>query len=890
MDLAQLWLESGESSLSVRHFRVEEQMSGLFRARVMARSPDEGIELGSLVGRAASLRLVNGLGPAAQERLFSGVCVDARMARAEGSSEGLSTYELTLVPSLWLLTQRRQNRLFQHISVPDIIDRLLREWGIEPEWRIDRGSFPPLELRVQYSETDYAFFSRLLEEAGVSFYFADDPQKGSRLVLNDRPHAAELRAGGAIPFVDATFQAQAGGLPFLTAVRLDEEVRPGRVTLRDYDFWNPRYSLSADAAQAAPGEAQLEHYHYLPSSFLRERDRDAPGGAARAATGSGAASRLGGAALETASEALSATPMADDRGVARFSENFGGDLARRALESLRASRRRVSFETNLVDLRPGVIFSMAGHPRADLSPSARLLVTSFVIEGKIASSEPWTLSGQATFAEVPYRPPMVTPKPRIFGLQSAVVVGPGAAGSPAAAAAQRAEGPAATSADDVYVDEFGRIRAQFHWDREGKGDSNSSIWMRVSQGWAGAGYGIFTIPRVGHEVLVAFLDGDPDSPIVVGRVHNATTQVPFKLPDNKTVSTWRSETTPGGGGFNEIRFEDAAGREMIFEHAQRDKNQIVRSDSRSAVGGNSTRVVQQNDNVSVAGERTKVVGLNQAEAVGLVSTEAVGVAKNVVVGGDESHLVGSKFSVTMSRGLTSRFAKEIGRVLAGPLASNLHAPIASLLGRIPSTALGGLLGSAADGPLAEMLSQAQARVLDVLKLVDGYANDPGPPPTSIEMVDRKIRLTTGESSIVLDGPNISLFADGNIMLHAKGNVGVLADGEAAVAASSKVLVQSRSNDLILQGGPEVHLNPFDIPPDKPTIDEELRLKDRVVPDRICDHCGAPMVADPDEPGRFVCSAQERLAASLVADKGEDPEDGVYFTDDNPPIHPDDIDD
>jgi hypothetical protein len=308
------------------------------------------------------------------------------------------------------------------------------------------------------------------------------------------------------------------------------------------------------------------------------------------------------------------------------------------------------------------------------------------------------------------------------------------------------------------------------------------------------------------------------------------------------------------------------------------------------VGGNSTRVVQQNDNVSVAGERTQVVGLNQAEAVGLVSTEAVGVAKNVVVGGDESHLVGSKFSVTMTRGLTSRFAKEIGRVLAGPLASNLHAPIASILGRIPSTALGGLLGSAADGPLAEMLSQAQARVLDVLKLVDGYANDPGPPPTSIEMVDRKIRLTTGESSIVLDGPNISLFADGNIMLHAKGNVGVLADGEAAVAASAKVLVQSRSNDLILQGGPEVHLNPFDIPPDKPTIDEELRLKDRVVPDRICDHCGAPMVADPDEPGRFVCSAQERLAASLVADKGEDPEDGVYFTDDNPPIHPDDIDD
>jgi type VI secretion system secreted protein VgrG len=838
----ELLFASGEDSLSVRSFLVEEKISSLFRVSITARSPRDDLDLDAIVGQPASFRVVRGVVHAlANVRAWTGVCSDLEQVRVEPT--GLSTYELTIVPALWLLTQRQNNRLFQHVSIPDVIDRLLGEWGIAPVWRIERARYPRLELRVQYGETDYAFFCRLLEEAGISFYFADGEGRGSDLVLNDAPQRNDLRVGPPLPFVDSPTQAQSAELDMITKVRLKSSVRPGRYTLRDFDFARPAYALFSEVPAAPDPEGRLEQYHYRPGSFLQETN---------ATLGSGAASTPGALAeaarTAAATSAVTATPVADDKGVARFETRFGAKIAETGLTSARADKHLATYETNAIDLSAGVVFSVADHPRRDLAPDRRLLATAFRLQG--AAGEEWSMTGVAVFAAPPFRPPAVTPKPRIHGAQSALVVGP--------------------PGEEIYVDEHGRVRVQFHWDREGRFDDHSSIWMRVSQGWAGSGYGVFSVPRVGHEVLVSFLDGDPDNPIIVGRVFNGVTQVPHRLPENKTVSTWRSETSPGGGGFNEIRFEDAAGREMIFEHAQRDRNQIVRGDQRSATGGSNTRVVQQEDHVAVGGNRVKAVGLSETEAVGLAATEAVGVTKNVIVGGDEAHVVGSKFSVTMARGLASRFAKELGRVLSSSGLGDLHAPVQTLLGRIPSTALGGPLAALVDGPLADLLSRTQAAVDGVLHLVEGYANDPGPPPTTFEMMDRKIHLTTGEASIVIDGPNISFFADGDITLHARGSVGVLADKEAALSAKKTVLIQSRANDLVILGGPMVKMNPEDPPVDAPTLDEQLRLKDRMDPKRSCSECGSPMVEDPDVPGDFVCSAQERLGAAVRAADGAEP--------------------
>ena len=226
------------------------------------------------------------------------------------------------------------------------------------------------------------------------------------------------------------------------------------------------------------------------------------------------------------------------------------------LGGTRVDRRTVSFDTNTIDLWPGQVFCMDKHPHAELTDETKLLVTEFSVEGTPGGE--WSMSGQAAFTDAPYRPPQRTLKPRVEGVQSAQVVGP--------------------QGQEIHTDEFGRVRVQFPWDREGKHDDGSSCWIRVSQGWAGTGYGMIVIPRIGQEVMVGFLEGDPDQPIIVGRVYNAKQAVPYKLPEHKTRSTWKSDSSLGSGGFNEIMFEDIKGQELVWEQAQKNRRRLVKND------------------------------------------------------------------------------------------------------------------------------------------------------------------------------------------------------------------------------------------------------------------------------------------------------------------------
>jgi type VI secretion system secreted protein VgrG len=228
------------------------------------------------------------------------------------------------------------------------------------------------------------------------------------------------------------------------------------------------------------------------------------------------------------------------------------------------------------------------------------------------------------FADVTYRPPLTTPKPVIHGLQSAMVVGP--------------------KGEEIHTDEVGRVRVQFHWDRAAPFDDNSSLWMRVSQGWGGGGYGMMAIPRVGHEVLVAFLEGDPDHPVVVGRVHNGTAPVPHKLPQNKTATSLRSASSPGGEGFNELTFDDARGRELVFVHAERNLKKLVKHDE--------TEVTQKNRHVTVGDNLTKLVMLDETETTGADRTVTVGGKLGETVGGDHTVAVGGAHTESVAKGMS----------------------------------------------------------------------------------------------------------------------------------------------------------------------------------------------------------------------------------------------
>ncbi len=862
MNNAHLSFETESGSLSVRHFHVEEKMSDLFRITVQALSPFDSLDLSSYIGRRAELG-IHGASP----RKWRGLCVEMRMARtAVVGEQGLTTYDITIVPTLWRLTQRRGNRLFQHISIPDIVTRLLGEWGIVHAWQIEASRHPKLELRTQYDETDFAFVSRLLEEAGISFYLVDEGDRDSTLVLHDAPQSVEPRQR-PITFVDDAFQSLAGQEEHVTKLTLREASRPGTVTLRDHDPRKPRLPLYVGAASDRPEEAAHEQYRHVPGAFLRE-EGEARGPSAAAAT-SAALSAAGGASPATFAAAQTAqlislgeTPVADDRGVARVAEKRGEALAQLMIESMHADRRVVTFETNAPDLRPGVVFAVAGHPRFDVSGATQLLMTHLVIEGDIATADAWKFAGTAVPASRPYRPAMTTSKPRLYGIQSAVVVGPhpsvvgvivgaaadlgaaasalhGKAGAVAHAALDGAATTAALLDNEIYVDELGRVRVQFNWDREGRFDGSSSIWMRVSQGWAGGGYGLFTIPRVGHEVLVAFLDGDPDAPIVVGSVHNVVEPVPFKLPENKTVSTWKTASSPGGAGFNELRFDDAAGREHLYLQAQKDMDHLVKNDFKEAVGHNRSRSAQNDDVVAVGHDRVKVVNHNEIEATGLNRSAVVGLSRAATVGVEDSTHVGTRWSVTIARGLTGRLAREIDTLASGPLGGVLRGAAGTMLGLLPNSPL----GRAAEASLSDFGAAAVGKIKNVLAVLDGFEAAPGPPPTAIEMVDRQIKLSTGEASIILDGPNVIITAQGSITFHAMKSISVLGEEEVAIAAREKAALISTGDDVLIQAKGNVHLNPYE---SKKRMDRAARI-DGAIPEgvRRCDVCGEELVQGDD---------------------------------------------
>jgi type VI secretion system secreted protein VgrG len=575
MAIVELSFSSGESSLSVRKFSVNESLSGMFHVSLEARSPNDDIDLESIVGKPALFRIVSGVAWAHLDtRVWTGVVNEMELVRVEPA--GLSTYAISIVPHLWLLTQRQNYRIFQHTSIPDIVTKILSEWEVRHELRIDKERYPKLELRIQYGESDHAFFSRLLEEAGITHYFEDDLLEGSKLVLSDQPHRNEVRGGGPLRFVDDPSLAKAAEFDYLTEIRVGNKVRPGKLTIRDFDFRRPGFALVGESPVHNGIEARLEQYHYVPGAFLTEGHK------------------------------FTETPAADDKGIARHHHPHGHGLAHQRLEVHRATKQQVTFRTNALDLAPGVVFSTVGHSRKDLAPDKELLVNSFKIEGEV--DKEWSATGSASFAALPFRPALVTKKPKVYGVQSAIVVGP--------------------AGETVHTDEFGRVRVQFHWDREGKFDENSMVWVRVSQPWAGSGYGMINLPRVGNEVLVSFVDGDPDNPMVVGRVFNGAMQVPYKLPEANMMSAWKSNSNS-----NIILYVDIPGHEGFLEQAERDRLSVVKHDQIEIIGNNATAAIRA--------DQGTVVGGNYARGV---------IGEYSVISGGELSL-SSKQEVSISAGM-----------------------------------------------------------------------------------------------------------------------------------------------------------------------------------------------------------------------------------------------
>ncbi|MDI6791921.1 MAG: type VI secretion system tip protein TssI/VgrG [bacterium] len=567
---------SGE--LRVVSLSGSEDMSELFRFDLELASEDAEIDFETIVGKPALLTIHGEEG----ERYVSGI-----VSRFEQNAVGtrFTQYSAELVPVIWLLSYRYKCRIFQEKTVEEIITQVLQEAGIPADrFRFSlQGQYQPREYCVQYQESELSFISRLMEEEGI-FYFFEHTDSGHVLVMAD---SSSVHVPIESPDT-VIFHEPRGGVSseeHISEWSYSEEVRPGAVMLRDFNFQQPTMDLqkTADAGR----DTALEIYHY-PGEY------------------------------QTA--------------------EAGQNLADVQLEEFQAARQIGAGSSVCRRFLPGFRFTLDQHPRSSFNQE--YLLTSVSHTG----SQPQVLEeeavgGTGTVYEnqfgvipysTPYRPPRTTPKPTVQGTQTAIVVGPGG--------------------EEIYTDEHGRVKVQFHWDREGQNDENSSCWIRVSQLWAGANWGAMWIPRIGHEVIVDFLEGDPDRPIITGRVYHGDNRPPYPLPDEKTKSTIKSDSSLGGGGSNELRFEDKKGSEEVYIHAQKDKTVKVENNRSTSVGAS--------DSLSVGGDRSKTVDKNETNTIKGDRTEDVTGKETITIKGGREETVSQGEKITITSGRTEEVTGE----------------------------------------------------------------------------------------------------------------------------------------------------------------------------------------------------------------------------------------
>ncbi|MDE8653707.1 type VI secretion system Vgr family protein [Novosphingobium album (ex Liu et al. 2023)] len=556
------------------------------------------IELLPNLGLPASIRVEN---DGEFCRYFHGIVIDSCFLR-EIEQQGF-LYQLTLAPSAHFHEQGSGYRIYQGKTVIEIIKSVLERCKIDFEVRITSGN-RKLPYCVQYGESDFAFICRLMEEEGLYYYYQHEA--GAHvMIICDRPGSHSELSPGTF-----TYNIHSG------AVAISDSRLRDLSELTFIQAWQERASSGAEAR-------------------VTFRDYDFKNPAAPV-------------------ESISADRQShteDSVEVYRwpgrhYDTGDGKALASVLLESRRAQRLRYEARSQFPGIQTGHLFSLASHPngrfnRKYLIVNCRTHLANEIYRSGMAGGETST-EFTAIQDDVQFRAPIVTPRPTAKGPETAVIVGP--------------------CDEEIHVDEYGRVKVQFHWDREGKKDDNSSCWIRVSQT---GGLGNIIIPRVGHEVLVDFINGNPDRPIVVGRVFNAANMPEYALPQHKTRVLWRTKTykrdsgceipgakplDSGKPGANELRFEDATAKEEIYLHAEKDMNTRIRDSETHHVGNNVDIMVGNNRTEAVGIDETITIGNNRTESVG--KNEAVTVGKNRNVNIGDSDTLGVSKHMTVDVGKT----------------------------------------------------------------------------------------------------------------------------------------------------------------------------------------------------------------------------------------------
>jgi type VI secretion system secreted protein VgrG len=549
----------GNPLLLFRAMQAREELGRLPEFGISALSSQPEINPREILGKKVTVKMELKSGSAPRE--FNGLVTRF----GQGGTVGrLHEYQLTVRPWLWFLTRTADCRIFQKKTAPEIVKEVLTD----KEYRsisafadgdplaalTETSKYPEREFCVQYRETDFNFVSRLLEEEGIYYFFVHKNGDAQLKLVDSLAGHSPLPETPTISYFPPHAQTRADE-KYIRSWTFAQQIQPGFVALDDYDLKNPKANLLVTTGEVEEHElSDFEVFDY-PGEY---RNPDT-------------------VALEKILE------QGDHYASARVNE-------------LHAEFDRAEAECNVRDAAVGGLFTLKNAVRQDQDREYLIVAASYQLLDNAYETSPIEQAGyDCRMTLMPsartFRPARVTPEPRMDGPQTAVVVTHGD--------------------EDITCDEFGRIKVRFHWDREhkGKNDENASCFIRVAQTWAGAKWGAIFLPRVGQEVLVDFLEGDPDQPIIIGSVYNADQMPPYDLPANKTQSGIKTRSTKQGTptNYNEVQFEDKKGHEQINIHAEKDFNISVEHDMSTTVDHDDSQTVKNNRSITVQGTHNETI-------------------------------------------------------------------------------------------------------------------------------------------------------------------------------------------------------------------------------------------------------------------------------------------
>lgn len=549
----------GTDDLLVDTLEGVEGLSEPFSFTLKMRSGSTSLDAATIIGKTVTVTIAGDGGPT---RYINGIAT--RFVQTGGDRE-FADYEAEVRPKLWLLTLSRDRKIYQNKSVKDILEAVLGDFGVTFQSKLT-GTYTALDYCVQYDETAFEFVSRLMERAGI-FYFFTFTSSTHTMVLADASSAHVDCTGAA----SIRFFPETGDRTELDMVsRFAHETRLvlKQATVSDRDYLTPSTSLEGtNTASDGSGETY-----------------DFPAGHTTAATAT--------------------------------------SLAKLRVEAARATGQVLRGNGYAYPFTAGTKFTLQDHFVSSLNTSYILVRVRHEARGNL-----YTNAFEAIAATVTYRPPLLAPAPRAYGAETALVTGP--------------------SGEEIWTDKYGRIKIQFYWDRDGKKDDNSSLWVRVAQSMAGKGFGTLFVPRVGQEVVVSYIDGNPERPLVTGCVYNGENTTPVTLPANQTQSTILTRSSKTGTAGNELRFEDKKDSEQVYLHAQKD----LLAEIENAL----TTTVKKGAEIHTLEEGDRTIELKKGK-----ETHTVKGTRTLDITGDETHgnsgafthTVEGDYSLTISGKLT----------------------------------------------------------------------------------------------------------------------------------------------------------------------------------------------------------------------------------------------